>query len=105
MRRYESGKPVMPSIGYGSNKLTRNLHPSGFKDVIIHNLNDLEKLDPITEAARIAASVGNKKKFTIVKRAEELSIKILNKKTFQKNLKSNVSNATDESEEESVIED
>jgi large subunit ribosomal protein L32e len=107
MRRYEAGKPAMPSIGYGSNKLTKNLHPSGFKDVLIHNLNDLEKLNPSTEAARIAASVGNKKKFTIVEKAKELGIKVLNKKVFPKNPKSKVSKSTtiESEEDEYVVED
>jgi large subunit ribosomal protein L32e len=90
MRRYEAGKPAMPSIGYGSNRLTRNLHPSGFKDVLVHNLNDLEKLDPITEAARVSASVGNKKKFSIVEKAKELGIKVLNGKALPNNPKSGV---------------
>jgi large subunit ribosomal protein L32e len=96
MRRYEAGKPAMPSIGYGSNKLTRNLHPSGFKDVIIHTLNDLDKLDPDTEAARISASVGNKKKFAIVEKANELGVKVLNKKTYPENPKSMISKSLDE---------
>jgi large subunit ribosomal protein L32e len=90
MRRYESGKPAMPSIGYGSNRLTRNLHPSGFKDILVHNLNDLEKLDPITEAARVSASVGNKKKFLIVEKAKELGIKVLNGKALPINPKSEI---------------
>jgi large subunit ribosomal protein L32e len=96
MRRYEAGKAAMPSIGYGSNKLTRNLHPSGFKDVIVHNLNDLEKLDRDSEVARISASVGNKKKLAIVEKANELGIKVLNKKVYPKNPKSIISESLDE---------
>jgi large subunit ribosomal protein L32e len=83
MRRYEAGKPAMPAIGYGSNRLTRYLHPSGFKDILIYNINDLEKLDPSNEAARISASIGNKKRLIILEKASELGIKILNKRAIK----------------------
>lgn len=79
MRRYEAGKPDMPAIGYRTPKDTRGLHPSGFKDVLVCNMADLEKLDPTTEAGRISASIGKKKKDLMLNRASELGIKILNK--------------------------
>ncbi|MDR0900943.1 MAG: 50S ribosomal protein L32e [Methanobrevibacter sp.] len=79
MRRYEAGKPAMPSIGYGSPKTTRGLHPSGFKDVLVKNMSDLESLDPETEAGRISATIGKKKKEMMLDKASELGIKILNK--------------------------
>ncbi|MDR3062638.1 MAG: 50S ribosomal protein L32e [Methanobrevibacter sp.] len=79
MRRYEAGKPAMPSIGYGSPKNLRGLHPSGYKDVLIYNLKDLVKLDPSSEAGRISASIGLKKKIQLLEKANELGIKILNK--------------------------
>ncbi|KZX11213.1 50S ribosomal protein L32e [Methanobrevibacter curvatus] len=79
MRRYEAGKPAMPSIGYGSPKNLRGLHPSGYKDVLIYNLKDLVELDPSSEAGRISASIGLKKKIQLLEKANELGIKILNK--------------------------
>lgn len=78
-RRYEKGKPAMPSVGYGSPKATRGLHPSGFKDVLVCNINELENLDPATQAGRISATVGKRKKAIMLDRAKELGIKILNK--------------------------
>jgi len=78
-RRYEKGKPAMPAIGYGSPKATRGLHPSGYHDVLVCNIKELEKLDPATEAARISAVVGKRKKEIMLEKAEELGIKILNK--------------------------
>ena len=71
MRRYEAGKPAMPAIGY--------LHPSGFKDVLVNNMSELEALDPATEAARISASIGKRKKDLMLEKATELGIKVLNK--------------------------
>ena len=38
MRRYEAGKPAMPSIGYRTPRATRGLHPSGYKDVLVNNM-------------------------------------------------------------------
>jgi large subunit ribosomal protein L32e len=79
MRRYEAGKPAMPSIGYRTPKDTRGLHPSGFKDVLVRNMKELESLDPVKEAGRISASIGKRKKDLMLNKASELGIKILNK--------------------------
>ena len=78
-RRYEKGKPAMPSIGYGSPKTTRGLHPSGYQDILIRNITELENLDPATQAGRISATVGKRKKEVMLSKAKELGIKILNK--------------------------
>ena len=79
MRRYEAGKPAMPAIGYRTPKSTRYLHPSGFKDVLVKNMKELEALDPVSEAARISASIGKRKKDEMLQKAYELGIKVLNK--------------------------
>ncbi|HML04276.1 MAG TPA: 50S ribosomal protein L32e [Methanobacterium sp.] len=78
-RRYEKGKPAMPSIGYGSPKTTRGLHPSGYQDILVKNIKELENLDPTTQAGRISATVGKRKKEVMLTKAKELGIKILNK--------------------------
>lgn len=79
MRRYEAGKPAMPAIGYRTPRSTRYLHPSGFKDVLVNNMSELEALDPATEVARISASIGKRKKDLMLEKATELGIKVLNK--------------------------
>lgn len=79
MRRYEAGKPDMPAIGYRTPKATRGLHPSGFKDVLVRNMEDLENINAETEAARISASIGKRKKELMLEKASELGIKVLNK--------------------------
>jgi large subunit ribosomal protein L32e len=78
VRIRKKGKIKMPSVGYGAPKELRFLHPSGLKEVLISNLKDLEKVDPKTQAIRIAHTVGEKKRKEIIKKAEELKIKILN---------------------------
>ena len=79
MRRYEAGKPAMPSIGYRTPRATRGLHPSGYKDVLVNNMKELEALDGETEAARISATIGKRKKELMLEKASELGIKVLNK--------------------------
>ena len=69
--------PVVDS-GFRNPKKVRGLHPSGFREVLIHNVKELEKLNPKRDAAKIASRVGVKKRTEIEKRAEELNIKILN---------------------------
>jgi large subunit ribosomal protein L32e len=78
VRRHERGKLKIPTIGYGAPRELRYLHPSGFKDVLVYNFNDLQMIDPKVEAARIANAVGEKKRKEILKKAEELKIKVLN---------------------------
>ena len=45
----------------------------------VHNLQELEDLDPATDAARISASIGKRKKALMLEKASELGIKVLNK--------------------------
>lgn len=72
------GKIKMPSVGWGAPRRLRGLHPSGFKEVVVYSLKDLEKVDPKTQAIRIAHVVGKKKREELLKKAEEAKIKVLN---------------------------
>jgi len=77
-RKKQKGRGRIPSSGYGSPRKTRGLHPSGFKEVLVFNLNDLINLDPSVHVCRIGSSVGRKKRFEIMKKANESQLKILN---------------------------
>jgi large subunit ribosomal protein L32e len=79
MRLQVSGVPPLVKVGYRGPKKARGLHPSGYKDRLIHNIRDLEKLDPKLDAARIGHSVGRRKRIDIVNKANSLGIKVLNK--------------------------
>lgn len=72
------GRPGLVKIGYGGPKIARNLHPSGFTDNLVHNVNDLSKLNPKNDGVRIAHGVGKKKRLEIVTKAVEKKFKIFN---------------------------
>ncbi len=78
-RRYEARKPAMPTIGYGSPKNARGLHPSGYQDILISNITELKSLNSETQAGRISSKIGKRKKEIMLEKAKELKIKILNK--------------------------
>ena len=79
LRRKEKSHGKNPNVGYMAPKHLRFLHPSGLREVLIHNVNELLNVDAKKEAARIATGVGEKKRIEIRKKAEEMKIRILNK--------------------------
>ena len=78
IRRKIKGWPPGPSMGYKGPKIARFLHPSGYREVIVFNIADLSTIDPNTQAARIAHTVGKRKRALIIAEAKNLNIKILN---------------------------
>jgi len=71
-------RPSKVRVGFRGPKEVRGLHSSGFEEIIVHNVNDLEAIDPNKQAVRIGSSVGTKKRMDIEKKAEELDVRILN---------------------------
>ncbi len=80
MRLKKKGKPPLVSIGYRGPKAVRGLHPTGFEEVLVYNVKDLEKIDPERQAARIASTVGRRKRIAIIEKADELGIVVLNRR-------------------------
>jgi large subunit ribosomal protein L32e len=78
MRRHYGYRPNVVSIGFRGPKQVRGLHPSGFREVLVHNLNELKTIKPEVEACRIARTVGMRKRMEIMKEAEKLGIRVLN---------------------------
>jgi large subunit ribosomal protein L32e len=78
MRKQKSGMPAIVKVGYRGPRAARGLHPSGYRDNVIHNTAELAKLDPKKDAARIGHTVGKKKRIEIINKAIELGIKVLN---------------------------
>ena len=72
------GRPGLVKVGYGGPKIARGLHPSGYTDNLVYNIDDLEKLNPKTDGVRIGHSVGTKKRKAIVIKSIEKKFKIFN---------------------------
>ena len=67
-------------VGHGKVSAAHGLHPSGFREVMVQNSGDLEQIDPETEAARVGGTVGRRKCGSIYSRADELGIRVLNRR-------------------------
>ena len=77
LRQHQKSKGNYPNPGYGSPSSLRSLHPSGYQEIMIRNVKDLENITE-KQAGRIASTVGRKKRMQMMKIAEERKIKILN---------------------------
>lgn len=74
------GWPPGVSVGYRGPKATRGLHPSGFREVLVYNVDDLGRVDPDTQVARIAHTVGKRKRAAILTEARKKKVRVLNVK-------------------------
>ena len=79
-RRNFKYRSSLVRVGHGKVAAARGLHPSGFREVMVHNTGDLEIIDPETEAARVGKTVGGRKREQIYSRADELGIRVLNRR-------------------------
>ena len=75
--RYRSS---LVRVGHGKVATARGLHPSGFAEVMVQNVADLNQIDAEKQAARVGATVGGRKREIIHERADELGIRILNRR-------------------------
>lgn len=79
MKRNLKRRPPVVDIGFRGPVAARDLHPSGFEEVIVFNVDGLENIDPKVQAIRIGGTVGTKKRIMIEDRAAELGIRVLNR--------------------------
>ena len=77
------GRPGLVKIGYGGPRISKGLHPSGYTDNLVHNLQELTKLDPKTDGVRLGHSVGTKKRKEILNIAIEKKFKVFNARVKQ----------------------
>jgi large subunit ribosomal protein L32e len=81
MRRCVRGKPAVVSEGYRGPKAVRGLHNSGLLPVLAHNTKELEGLNPKVHGI-ILASIGTKKKQTVLQSCKEKGLTVLNIKNI-----------------------
>ena len=79
-RKNRKYRTPMARVGYGKIASVRDLHPSGFKEVLVHRPEDLDGIDPAVQAARVGGTVGGRKRALIHERADELGIRVLNRR-------------------------
>jgi len=78
VRRQDKGWPALVRVGYRGPVAARGLHPSGHYDVLVYRAKDLDALVPGRDVARIGGTVGAKKRDTILERANELGLRVVN---------------------------
>jgi len=87
IRRKIKGWPPGPSTGYKGPKVARFLHPSGYVEVLVYNVDAVAAVDANTQAIRIGHTVGKRKRAEIIAKAKELNVKILNVKVVAEEVK------------------
>ncbi len=102
-RKQFRAKGRQPTPGYGSPIAVRGFHPSGYEEVPVSRVEDLEGLDAETQAIRIGGTVGNKKREAIQIKALEYGLKVLNLKDAS--LKTTEEEPVEEEEDEDVEEE
>jgi large subunit ribosomal protein L32e len=70
----------MPKIGYASDNTTKYHLPNGLKKFVVKSVKDLDILlmNNRTFCAEIAHNVSAKKKTEIVKRAQQIRVRVIN---------------------------
>ena len=78
MRIRTKGWPKIVEIGYRGPRVARGLHPSGYTEVLVRTVDDIERIDAATQAIRIYHAVGTKKRIEILEKARQKKIHVLN---------------------------
>jgi large subunit ribosomal protein L32e len=86
-REQKKAKGALPKPGFGSPVAVRGMHPSGYFEVLVTSLKDLEGLDPKTQAVRISANVGSRKRTAIQDQAITAGLRVLNAKVVKTKVK------------------
>ena len=86
-REQKKAKGALPKPGYGSPIAVRGMHPSGFFEVLVFSEKDLENLDVKTQAIRISAGVGARKRKTLQEKAVAAGFKVLNTRVIKEPVK------------------
>jgi len=86
-REQKKARGAHPTPGFGSPVAVRGMHPSGYFEVLVTTLKDLEGLDPKTQAVRISGTVGSRKRSAIQDQAITAGFRVLNAKVIKPKVK------------------
>jgi large subunit ribosomal protein L32e len=82
-REQKKAKGALPKPGFGSPIAVRGMHPSGFFEVLISSVKELEGINPETHAVRIGATVGDRTRAVLQEKALGAGFKVLNARTVR----------------------
>jgi large subunit ribosomal protein L32e len=82
-REQKKAKGALPKPGFGSPIAVRGMHPSGFFEVLVSSVKELEGIDPKTHAIRIGATVGERTRVGLQEKALAEGFKVLNARTVK----------------------
>jgi large subunit ribosomal protein L32e len=86
-REQKKAKGALPKPGFGSPIAVRGMHPSGYFEVLISSVKELEGIDPKTHAIRIGATVGERTRIGLQEKAIADGFKVLNARTVKTGIK------------------
>ena len=82
-REQKKAKGALPKPGFGSPIAVRGMHPSGFFEVLVSSVKELEGINPKTHAIRIGATVGERTRVGLQEKALAAGFKVLNARTVK----------------------
>jgi len=85
IRRKLRGHPRQPRIGWGSPRAAHGLSPEGFEQTVVFTEKDLAA---VKGACIIARTLGAKKRMILLKKAQEMNLKVLNFQDVAQEIKS-----------------
>jgi large subunit ribosomal protein L32e len=86
-REQKKAKGALPKPGFGSPIAVRGMHPSGFFEVLLSSVKELEGIDPKTHAVRIGATVGKRTRVGLQEKAIAEGFKVLNARVVKTGVK------------------
>jgi large subunit ribosomal protein L32e len=82
-REQKKAKGALPKPGFGSPVAVRGMHPSGFFEVLVFSVRELDGIDPKTHAIRLGATVGDRTRLGLQEKALAAGFKVLNPHTVK----------------------
>ena len=75
-----------PNVGYRTPRKVRGLHPSGYEEVRVTTVQDLNNLNKNRHAIKISSKLGSKKRVVLIDYCQKRGFKILNLGISQKEI-------------------
>ncbi|MFX0012900.1 MAG: 50S ribosomal protein L32e [Candidatus Hermodarchaeota archaeon] len=107
-RKKEKSGVKSPSIGYRGPKKVRGLHPSGYEEIRVHNIDDMKSLNNKKHAIKVSTKLGVKKRISVIDYAQSKGFKVLNlgiSQSEMEHLESALESSITDLEDEELLED